>query len=65
MFTYQIIIEYNGTNFVGWQIQKNGLSIQEAIQKVLSKILKKKNYFIWFWSDRFGGSCPRTVGPFY
>ena len=42
MFTYQIIIEYNGTNFVGWQIQKNGLSIQEAIQKVLSKILKKK-----------------------
>jgi len=42
MFTYQIIIEYVGTNFVGWQIQKNGISIQETIQKILTKILKQK-----------------------
>jgi tRNA pseudouridine38-40 synthase len=42
MFTYQIIIEYVGTNFVGWQIQKNGTSIQETIQKILTKILKQK-----------------------
>lgn len=42
MFNYQIIIEYLGTNFVGWQIQKNGSSIQSIIQKVLSKVLKLK-----------------------
>ena len=42
MFTYQIIVEYLGTNFVGWQIQKNGLSVQEALEKVLSKFLKDK-----------------------
>ena len=42
MFVYQIIIEYVGTNFVGWQVQKNGLSVQEAIQKTLCKILKQK-----------------------
>ncbi len=42
MFTYQIIVEYLGTNFVGWQIQKNGLSVQEALEKVLSKFLKEK-----------------------
>ena len=42
MFTYQIITEYNGTNFVGWQIQKNGLSIQEEIQTALNKTLKQK-----------------------
>jgi len=42
MFTYQILIEYDGTNFVGWQIQKNGRSVQEEIQKILSKILKVK-----------------------
>ena len=41
MFNYQIIIEYLGTNFVGWQIQKKGSSIQSKIQKVLSKVLKK------------------------
>ena len=43
MFNYQIIIEYLGTNFVGWQIQKKGSSIQSKIQKSISKILKKKN----------------------
>ena len=42
MFIYQITIEYDGTNYVGWQIQKNGISIQETIQKILTKILKQK-----------------------
>ena len=42
MFTYQIIVEYLGTKFVGWQIQKNGLSVQEALEKVLSNFLKDK-----------------------
>ena len=42
MFIYQIIIEYDGTKFVGWQIQKNGPSVQEAIQKALNKTLKQK-----------------------
>ena len=42
MLIYQIIIEYDGTNFVGWQIQKNGPSVQETIEKILTKILKEK-----------------------
>jgi tRNA pseudouridine38-40 synthase len=42
MINYQIIIEYLGTNFIGWQIQKKGLSIQSEIQKALSKVLKRK-----------------------
>ncbi len=42
MFNYQIIIEYLGTNYIGWQIQKKGFSIQSEIQKALSKVLKKK-----------------------
>tara|TARA_B100000700_G_scaffold23433_1_gene22682 strand:- start:411 stop:1151 length:741 start_codon:yes stop_codon:yes gene_type:complete len=42
MFTYQIRIEYLGTNFVGWQFQKNGLSIQEVLETALSKCLKEK-----------------------
>ena len=41
-YNYQIIIEYDGTKFVGWQYQKNGLSIQEVIQKKLTKLLKQK-----------------------
>lgn len=42
MFRYQILIEYLGTNYVGWQIQNNGKSIQKTIQSTMSKILKKK-----------------------
>jgi len=41
MFTYQITVEYLGTNFVGWQFQKNGLSIQEVLETALSKCLKE------------------------
>ncbi len=42
MFNYQIIVEYLGTNYVGWQIQKNGTSVQSIVQKALSKVLKSK-----------------------
>jgi|TARA_B100000929_G_scaffold279212_1_gene256076 tRNA pseudouridine38-40 synthase len=42
MFRYQIIIEYDGTNFIGWQSQTNGKSIQKEIEKILSKILKEE-----------------------
>jgi len=42
MFNYLIKIEYEGTNFVGWQSQKNGRSIQDSIEKALKKVLKKK-----------------------
>ena len=42
MYNYLIKIEYDGTNFVGWQYQKNGISIQEKIEKAIKKILKLK-----------------------
>ena len=42
MYRYQILIEYVGTNFVGWQIQPKGKSIQKLIQTKLSKLLKEK-----------------------
>ena len=42
MFNYLIKIEYEGTNFVGWQSQKNGKSIQDSIEKALKKVLGAK-----------------------
>ena len=42
MRRYQILIEYVGTNFVGWQIQSKGKSIQKLIQTKLAKLLKEK-----------------------
>ena len=42
MNRYQILIEYVGTNFRGWQIQKKGATIQGLIQEKLTKLLKQK-----------------------
>jgi tRNA pseudouridine38-40 synthase len=42
MYRYQILIEYVGTSFVGWQIQKKGNSIQKTVQSALSKLLRQK-----------------------
>ena len=42
MFNYQILIEYAGTNFRGWQIQKKGKTIQGLVQENISKILKER-----------------------
>jgi len=50
MFRYQLLIEYVGTNFRGWQIQKKGKTIQGLIQEKISKVLREK--IIIFGSGR-------------
>ena len=42
MNRYHILIEYVGTNFIGWQIQLKGKSVQKLIQIKISKLLKEK-----------------------
>ena len=38
MTKYKIIIEYDGTDFVGWQKQENGPSIQSSLEDAIKKI---------------------------
>ena len=40
-YNYKLTITYDGTNYSGWQIQPNGISIQELMQKLLKRSLKK------------------------
>jgi len=42
MHNYKIIVEYDGTNFVGWQQQENGQSIQGALQEAAFKLAGEK-----------------------
>ena len=42
MPNYKIIVEYDGTNFVGWQQQENGQSIQSALQESVFKLSGEK-----------------------
>jgi len=42
MSKYKIVIEYDGTDYVGWQRQKNGGSIQQAIEKAIFQLTNEK-----------------------
>ena len=39
---YKLTISYDGTNYCGWQVQKNALSIQSTIQTAMEIILRHK-----------------------
>jgi tRNA pseudouridine38-40 synthase len=42
MPNYRLDIEYDGAAFCGWQIQPNGRTVQEDIEKALQVLLKKE-----------------------
>ena len=40
---YKLTIEYDGTGFVGWQRQANGLSVQEALEIAVTRFCGEKS----------------------
>ena len=42
MYNYKIIVEYDGTNYVGWQQQENGQSIQGVLQDAVFNLSGEK-----------------------
>ena len=38
MRNIRMTIAYDGTNYVGWQVQPNGPSIQSTIERALAKL---------------------------
>ena len=42
MYRYKLTIEYDGTPFVGWQRQANGLSVQEAIETAIERMSSER-----------------------
>ena len=39
---YFITLCYDGTNYHGWQVQPNGISVQGELQRVLSTLLRQE-----------------------
>ncbi len=42
MRRFFITLSYNGKNYCGWQIQPNGISVQQTLQEALSTIMRQK-----------------------
>ena len=40
---FKITIEYDGTSYCGWQIQKNQDTVQGVLKECLESIIKQKN----------------------
>ncbi|PIU41127.1 MAG: tRNA pseudouridine(38-40) synthase TruA [Candidatus Omnitrophica bacterium CG07_land_8_20_14_0_80_42_15] len=40
MRNIKLVVEYDGTSYCGWQRQKNGISVQEVLERCLKNILR-------------------------
>ena len=64
MRTLKLVIEYDGTEFVGWQTQANGRSVQEEIEKVLTSVLQEPVSVIGAGRTDSGVHARGQVGSF-
>ena len=46
MIRVKLVVAYDGTNYCGWQIQDNGITIEEVLNKKLSELLKEDIHII-------------------
>ena len=37
----ELLVAYDGTNYCGWQVQKNGITVQEVLNRELTRLLKE------------------------
>ena len=56
-------IEYDGTPFVGWQTQENGISIQKELEVAAQKLIGEPTHIqgagrTGLWCTRSRASCP-------
>ncbi len=42
MHRIRLVVAYDGTNYVGWQVQPNGVSIQTTLQKAIENLVGEK-----------------------
>ena len=61
---YFIYLAYDGTHYHGWQIQPNGTSVQEVLQKALSTLLRGETGVVGAGRTDAGVHARRMVAHF-
>lgn len=61
----KLTIEYDGTNYAGWQIQNNALTVQEKIQEVISKVTGENTQIIGCSRTDSGVHARGFIGNFF
>ena len=61
---YKIEIEYDGTDFCGWQRQRNGISIQESIEDAITKFSFENTKVVGSGRTDAGVHAVNQVGHF-
>ena len=64
MQRYFITFAYDGTHYHGWQIQPNGISVQEVLQKALSTLLRGETGVVGAGRTDAGVHARRMVAHF-
>lgn len=54
----KMIVAYDGTNYKGWQVQPNGITIEEVLNKNLSNLLGEQIVVSGASPDGFGCTFP-------
>jgi tRNA pseudouridine38-40 synthase len=59
-----VTLSYNGRNYVGWQIQPNGTSVQQVMQNALSVILRESVHIVGAGRTDAGVHARRMIAHF-
>ena len=63
MRNIRLLIEYDGTNYAGWQWQKNAITIQETLSKAIEQAVQEKvTIYVRPVVPMRASSRPRTGG---
>ncbi|MCP1102837.1 tRNA pseudouridine38-40 synthase [Aequitasia blattaphilus] len=60
----KLIIAYDGTNYCGWQIQKNGITVEEILNKTIGKLTGEDIHIIGASRTDSGVHAHGQVGVF-
>ena len=60
----KLIVSYDGTNYCGWQRQKNGLTVQQVLEEAIEKLTGKKSTVTGSGRTDSGVHAKRQVAHF-